>query len=114
MLYNMNDKECSICLETFTEHSLLHIPEKRGCFNFKNKESPKIVKLPCGHHFHYECIIEVKNRKCPLCRQHIIFSNLCKEDHINGSFYLPFYKKDGTCRYCKKFSFNSTLLKTIE
>lgn len=109
----MEDKDCSICLEKFTEHSLLYPPEKKRCFNFKKKETPKIVILPCGHQFHYECIVEVKNRKCPLCRQKIVFKNLCKGDHINGFFYLPFYKKDGTCRYCYKDSFQSALLKTI-
>jgi len=30
----MDDKECAICLETFTEHSLLYPQEKKGCFNF--------------------------------------------------------------------------------
>mgnify|MGYP003982876433 CR=1 FL=1 len=110
----MDDKECAICLETFTEHSLLYPQEKKGCFNFKRKEPPKIVVLPCGHRFHYECIAEVKNRKCPLCRQYISYPNLCNGNHINGSFYLPFYKKDGTCRFCKKFSFKSALIQSIE
>jgi len=50
---NMNNEECSICLEQFTTN--------------------KVVELRCSHKFHKHCIIKSMETRqdCPLCRQDI-------------------------------------------
>ena len=58
---------CSICLDEL---------------NSSNIKNP-IIKLPCGHIFHLECIKQYRNQKqpphtffeCPLCRKEILLSN---------------------------------------
>ena len=45
------DKQCAIC-----------------CLNYQ--EGNKVFFLPCGHHFHVDCIMPWfnKSHKCPNCR----------------------------------------------
>jgi len=43
--------ECSICLDKLC---------CKSCFTL----------LACGHHFHARCILFVKEKECPLCRDH--------------------------------------------
>ena len=52
---DMNDKECSICLE-----------------EFKNKE--ELTRIECSHYFHSECINDwfKSNGTCPLCRLNLL------------------------------------------
>lgn len=62
-LDQMKTPKCFICLE-----------------NFSIKES--VVKLPCTHIFHHDCVegaIHHQHSKCPLCRQTIPL----KEEEIN-------------------------------
>ena len=50
-----DQNKCNICLDTF-------------------EESSKILKLKCGHIFHYDCIknwLQNHNNKCPVCREEI-------------------------------------------
>lgn len=89
-LHNSNGKikfldKCTICLE---ECNL-------------NKE--KIIKLDCGHFFHYDCITKLKKHNCPNCREKIYNENLCNSQHVM-QFYTPFYNKQGICRFCNKKS----------
>ncbi len=48
------EEECPICLEKFLE-------------NTNNK-----AKLPCGHYYHSDCILDWANKRrvlsCPMCR----------------------------------------------
>lgn len=53
---NSNDCECSICIDNF-------------------KEGQEVIKLPCNHLFHKNCIkshLINYNDKCPLCRGNVI------------------------------------------
>ena len=90
---NKNNELCSICLD-----------------NLYNNES--IIKLNCGHKFHYKCIEQVKNNKCPYCREKIIKEDICSDNHnFNTYFYVSNRKKDGTCLYCNLKTYK-VLLKT--
>ena len=46
--------KCSVCLNTI-------------------KPKQKVVRLKCGHHFHYKCIVPwlKENNSCPNCRQRV-------------------------------------------
>ena len=81
---------CSICID-----------------NLENNAS--IVKLDCGHLFHYDCIINVKNNKCPNCRSVIVNEPICENNHINNFFYVSNIKKNGKCFICLKKSFKYCL-----
>ena len=52
---DLQDKECSICLEEFKENELL-------------------IKLECNHYFHEKCIHDwfKSNMNCPLCRLNLV------------------------------------------
>ena len=99
----MTDIDCAICLCSLN-----------STINNKNKIDNRIIKLLCGHRFHLECIKLLKNFKCPLCRQDIELPNLCEGKHINTGFYIPFYKMDGSCRFCKKKSLKGALEQLVE
>lgn len=50
------DNECSICIDNFSE-------------------GQEVIKLPCNHIFHFNCIkshLRNYNNKCPLCRGNVI------------------------------------------
>ncbi len=50
------DNECSICIDNFSE-------------------GQEVIKLPCNHIFHINCIkshLRNYNNKCPLCRGNVI------------------------------------------
>jgi len=52
----VNDGECSICIDNF-------------------KEGQEVIKLPCNHIFHLNCIkshLTSYSNKCPLCRGNVI------------------------------------------
>jgi|UniRef100_A0A6C0IT74 hypothetical protein len=54
------EDDCSICLDKLTKNQ---------------------AKLPCGHYFHTNCILEwvdKKNMTCPICRQHLVWSKKLK------------------------------------
>ena len=70
------------------------------CLSNLNNQT-KIIKLKCNHKFHYNCISQIKNNLCPLCRDKITEETLCNENHSNF-FYSGFYYKNGTCRICSK------------
>lgn len=80
---------CSICLENLKDNDII---------------------LSCKHIFHLECLIKLKQFKCPLCRKKFNIRKLlnlsesdivCFEDSINhfNCGYSP-YIKDGNCRFC--------------
>jgi hypothetical protein len=79
--------ECSICLENMDENK-------------------KHITLLCNHKFHFDCLINVKNNKCPLCRKQIIEKPLCEGHNLNCGFYAPLYNKKGKCRICNHYSYN--------
>jgi len=77
--------DCSICLQEMTE---------------------KTVLLECTHEFHLECLSNITNNSCPLCRANILTDDFCKNNHNNRDyFYVPNIKKNGVCRICYKKSF---------
>jgi hypothetical protein len=51
---NFNESECSICLDTL-------LPGK-----VNNRQ-----RLQCGHTYHKNCISQIRNHKCPMCRKSI-------------------------------------------
>ena len=61
----------NISLEKETDENIQEIKECAICYDELNNRN-EIVKLNCGHEFHYECIFyayKTKNkRKCPFCR----------------------------------------------
>lgn len=67
-----DDDKCMICLGDYTP-------------------SEKIVRLPCGHHFHEECNKEwlTTNPKCPYCNKYV----------VEGCIYCIEYA-EGNCPYC--------------
>ena len=111
----MTDIDCAICLCSLNSDNIgnntIYNKKKK---NNKNKIDNIIVKLLCGHRFHLECIKQLKDYKCPLCRQGIELTNLCQGKHINTGFYIPFYKMDGSCRFCKKKSLKGALEQLVE
>ena len=52
---NLNNKNCSICLDEFNENEIL-------------------FQLICNHYYHKKCINDWlrKNRSCPLCRTDLV------------------------------------------
>ena len=42
-----SQSQCSICLDNINDY---------------------VVKTCCAHYFHYDCIRQIKNNKCPMCR----------------------------------------------
>ena len=52
---DLENKECSVCLEEFKENELL-------------------IKLECNHYFHGKCIHDwfKSNMNCPLCRLNLV------------------------------------------
>ena len=51
---------CSICLENL---------------------SSKHIVLDCKHEYHINCIKQIKNNKCPLCRRNIVDKEYCNNSH---------------------------------
>jgi hypothetical protein len=51
---NFNESECSICLDTL-------LPGK-----VNNRQ-----RLQCGHTYHKNCISQIRNHTCPMCRKSI-------------------------------------------
>ncbi len=100
----MDDTDCSICLEPLDDYSLLFKPKLFSCCKSKHNNI-KIVRLHCGHKFHSECIKEITNRKCAVCRQTIHFTHVCHANHLS----LPSYNRNGKCRVCSKYSFKFAL-----
>ena len=90
---------CCICLEKLNTNLK---------FNKKKKKLNKIVKLKCNHLFHYNCISEIKNYNCPLCRDKIINQKICPNNHITY-FNIGYIKKNGFCSICFCKTFKSIL-----
>ena len=87
--------ECSICLDRILQET-------------------KNVVLDCKHMFHYNCIINVTDNSCPLCRKEIVSGKICKENHSKQMyFYVPYFKKNGKCRICSGKSLRVCLDKHI-
>jgi hypothetical protein len=80
------DKSCLICLEDFLKKKALSVAnqiETEVLLLVKEKNSPQILKLECGHIFHPLCLnkwLKAKH-KCPTCR-HDVKSN------SNYNFYM--------------------------
>ena len=70
------------------------------CIN-QIKDNEHKVKLKCNHEYHYDCISNIKNNLCPLCREKITEEKICYGEH-KTLFYTPYYYKNGTCRICSK------------
>jgi len=77
--------DCSICLD-----------------NFNNQE---IVKLDCNHIFHFDCLKNIKTNSFPNCRRKIVNDMVCRCSNVKF-FYTPLFKKNVTCRFCKKNHLN--------
>lgn len=85
--------ECSICLEKLTD---------------KQK-----VKLECNHVFHLDCIKQIENNSCPLCRRKIISKSVCNENHQNRFFYTSPYNKKGRCMICNGYSVKHLITRLV-
>ena len=83
-------EKCTICIE-----------------NIENNKNT--IKLDCNHLFHYDCLVHIKNNKCPNCRKTIINEPICENNHSNFFFYGGNIKKDGTCYVCLKKPFKNHL-----
>lgn len=65
-----NERTCCICLDDIDDDE-----EGDECCTAisccTDGDDTKLVKLPCGHHFHEDCVIDWFNTSttCPLCRQ---------------------------------------------
>ena len=99
---------CCICLEPLTL-----TPLKDSGSNIE-----KVVRLDCGHQFHFNCIKKINGIKCPLCRNNIINKSLhnkmCLRAHTEKThFYSSSITKKGICRVCKKPTFNFYLKNKI-
>jgi hypothetical protein len=74
---DMIDKNCIICLEDFVHKTLLSKNDSETILLVKDKQyknrSNKIMKLPCGHFFHPNCIVKWMNtqKTCPTCRKEV-------------------------------------------
>ena len=78
------------------------------CLEILDKDN-EIVSLDCKHMFHYNCLVNVKNNKCPLCRKEISDKPICAGNHIQMFHASFFKKKTGKCRHCGSFSFKKIL-----
>lgn len=82
-----NEEECSICLDTM--------------------KIADIKTLQCGHSFHLNCLKQLINFHCPLCRTTInikktfnITEKICQDGKFHyGVGYAP-YCENGPCRFC--------------
>jgi len=83
---------CSICLEDL---------------------SSNIIVLDCKHQYHIECIKQVKNNNCPLCRAPIIVKEYCTNNHRPIFFNTGFIRKNGKCTLCKKKTFSALLSELV-
>ena len=94
--------ECPICLYNIIT-------------NDQTARQSEIVVLSCQHVFHYDCISQIQNNTCPLCRKPII-ENACMDNHkINSHFNSSYTKKNGKCTICNHFKYKTLLkLKIIE
>ena len=91
---NQDLGECTICIESLNQN--------------------KIVKLKCGHIFHFDCISQCVNCKCPLCRSDISKDKICYGCvTYRTPFYFGSYKKNGQCIHCGHKSFKSYLKKLL-
>jgi hypothetical protein len=91
-------EECPICIEPMTT----------------NDKDNKVLKLDCSHHFHYNCLINVKKNSCLLCREKILSNAECKQYNeernkycsclgvVNPFFRVSQFKKNGKCRLCSR------------
>jgi len=59
--------------------------EKNICVICLSDTDSSDYQLYCKHIYHNNCIQEVKNNKCPLCREYIINDI---DDSDNGSEYI--------------------------
>nr|XP_011470485.1 PREDICTED: RING-H2 finger protein ATL64-like [Fragaria vesca subsp. vesca] len=58
-------------LDNLQEASIKHTPTCAICLeDFEEGPGRKLVKLPCAHHYHSDCIVKSLkiNQTCPLCR----------------------------------------------
>lgn len=72
----MIDKNCIICLEDFVHKTLLSKNDSETILLVKDKKynrNNRIMKLPCGHFFHPNCITKWMNtqKTCPTCRKEV-------------------------------------------
>ena len=107
-------ENCSICLEDLDYLDLeINQPKKwklsKNTLN--NITKNKQVTLDCGHIFHLNCIINVKNNRCPLCRKNIVNEPICEGGHFShfNNNISNFYR-NGKCRYCSNKSFKHLIL----
>lgn len=82
-IYKINDKKVitlnnlHFCNAEYAKKRNEQI-EKEKCVLCLEKNSFGSQRLGCGHAFHEECINEVKDKKCPLCRKEITEMKDCK------------------------------------
>ena len=92
----------------FLEQNLF-IPKVDDCSICLDSLNNKLVKLDCNHLFHFDCIKNITNNSCPLCRREITNLPLCKGCSLCGYFHFNNFKKNGNCIVCGKKSFQYIL-----
>ena len=59
------------------------------------------VTLPCGHHYHYECISNhifySKSRQCPYCRQECDYIPLLPGQDVVKNVHREYFTQDRCC-----------------
>lgn len=101
----MKTKNFCITNQAFND-KLIKMDECAICLESLNNE---IVKLDCNHQFHLNCIKNIDNNKCPLCRKFITTEDICNGCVRHNYFYAGSIKKNGNCFHCNKISFSGFL-----
>jgi len=98
LIYKEIKISCPICLEElFINNDYNHDNEydydtdninkikKNNLKKLKNLFNTNIIKTPCGHCFHKECLLKWKKNNCPLCRhsfeKKIIYNEIEKQNN---------------------------------
>jgi hypothetical protein len=83
---DVEDKVCSICLETANTpcSDTNETKEPIDNFSLTQQNEIKVAKTLCNHIFHTNCIDQwlENNKKCPLCRADLMKCELCEGKEV--------------------------------